>query len=81
MGSHVVHQQGTRSSPESDEMEVCTLYRQVLDGWNMRSAEAFAAPFTEGAEVIGFDGSQMMGVRRSPQRCGRFLPTMSPPPM
>jgi len=61
VGSHVVHQQGTRSSPESDEMEVCTLYRQVLDGWNMRSAEAFAAPFTEGAEVIGFDGSQMMG--------------------
>lgn len=45
------------SSP--DEMEVRKLYRQVLDGWNQHSADAFAAPFASDGEVIGFDGSQM----------------------
>jgi uncharacterized protein (TIGR02246 family) len=45
----------------SDETEVRALYHQVLDGWNKRSAEAFAAPFAEDGEVIGFDGSQYSG--------------------
>jgi uncharacterized protein (TIGR02246 family) len=45
----------------SDETEVRALYQQVLDGWNKRSAEAFAAPFAEDGEVIGFDGSQYSG--------------------
>ena len=33
----------------------------MLDGWNTRSAEAFAAPFAEDGESIGFDGSQLIG--------------------
>lgn len=53
------HQKQDASS--SGEIEVRTLYRQMLDGWNKRSAEAFAAPFAEDGEVIGFDGSQMVG--------------------
>ena len=47
------------SSP--DEREVRRLYRHVLDGWNQRSADAFAAPFAPDGQVIGFDGSQMTG--------------------
>ena len=45
----------------ADEQEVRLLYRRVLDGWNQQSAEAFAAPFADSGEVIGFDGSQMTG--------------------
>jgi uncharacterized protein (TIGR02246 family) len=42
-------------------MEVRALYQALLEGWNQRNAEAFAAPFAEEGEVIGFDGSQMSG--------------------
>jgi uncharacterized protein (TIGR02246 family) len=45
----------------SDESAIRALYRQLLASWNARDATAFAAPFTNDAEVIGFDGSQMTG--------------------
>jgi len=32
--------------PSPAEMEVHALYRQLLDGWNKRSADGFAALFT-----------------------------------
>ena len=50
-----------QDSPSPDESEVRELYWQMLDGWNKRSAEAFAAPFAEDGESIGFDGSQLIG--------------------
>src|SRR5215468_8950996 len=43
------------------ERDVCTLYQELLASWNARDAAKFAAPFTDDAEVIGFDGSQMTG--------------------
>ena len=50
-----------QDSPSPDEVEVRALYRQLLDSWNKRSADAFAALFDEDGESIGFDGSQMSG--------------------
>jgi uncharacterized protein (TIGR02246 family) len=50
-----------QDSPSPDEIEVRELYRQMLDGWNKRNADAFAAPFAEDGESIGFDGSQLVG--------------------
>ena len=58
MSGHTIRPQG---APSPDEMEVRTLYRELLDGWNQRNAEAFAAPFAEDGEAIGFDGSEMTG--------------------
>ena len=58
MSSHVFRQQ---DALPSDEIEVRTLYRQLLDGWNKRSADAFVTPFAPDGEVIGFDGSLMTG--------------------
>jgi len=48
-------------APSTDENVVRALYRQMLEGWNTRNPQAFAAPFAEDGEVIGFDGSQMSG--------------------
>jgi uncharacterized protein (TIGR02246 family) len=50
-----------QNSPSPDEVEVRELYRQILDGWNKRNAEAFAVPFAVDGESIGFDGSQLVG--------------------
>ena len=58
MSFHSVRQQDPSSF---DEMEVRTLYRHLLDGWNQHNADAFAAPFAPDGEVIGFDGSLMTG--------------------
>jgi uncharacterized protein (TIGR02246 family) len=56
-----VHPSRQHDAPSSDESEVRALYRQMLEGWNTRNAEAFAASFAADGEVIGFDGSQMTG--------------------
>jgi uncharacterized protein (TIGR02246 family) len=32
-----------------------------LEGWNRRDAAAFAAPFAEDGEVVGFDGTPIAG--------------------
>src|SRR5260370_30699145 len=50
-----------QDSPSPNEIEVCALYRQLLDGWNKRNANAFAALCIEDGDIVGFDGSQMTG--------------------
>jgi uncharacterized protein (TIGR02246 family) len=41
--------------------EVHSLYQQLIDAWNNCSAAGMAEQFTEEGELIGFDGSQVMG--------------------
>jgi uncharacterized protein (TIGR02246 family) len=55
----------------SDEIEA--LYRAILAGWNADDAEAFAAPFADDGEVIGFDGSEMAGRARIAEEVGRIM--------
>jgi uncharacterized protein (TIGR02246 family) len=38
-----------------------TLYSELIDAWNSRSADDFAALFTEDGNTVGFDGSQLNG--------------------
>ena len=40
---------------------VVTLYRQLLESWNTRNADTFAAAFTDEGSCVGFDGSTMNG--------------------
>jgi len=40
---------------------VRNLYAAILDGWNRADAEAFADPFADDGEVIGFDGTPIRG--------------------
>lgn len=42
-------------------LEVQTLYNQLLEAWNSRSARGMADLFAEDGESIGFDGSQSIG--------------------
>jgi uncharacterized protein (TIGR02246 family) len=47
--------------PATGEAEVRTRYRDLLDAWNRRDAEGFAAAFIASGSTIGFDGSQYDG--------------------
>ena len=42
-------------------MNQVTVYTRLLEAWNDRNAQAFAALFAEGGVAIGFDGSEMRG--------------------
>jgi uncharacterized protein (TIGR02246 family) len=35
----------------------------MIDGWNASSGDAFAAPYTDDSDFIGFDGTYMKGRR------------------
>jgi len=47
--------------PRFEETEVRALYRQILSGWNRRSADAIAQLFAEDGDAIGCDGSEFRG--------------------
>jgi uncharacterized protein (TIGR02246 family) len=44
-----------------EENKVRDIYKQLLEGWNNRDAEAMCEPFAEDGELIGYDGSQVSG--------------------
>ena len=46
---------------DDDRRQIEELYERILDGWNRRSAEDFAAGFAEAGSIVGFDGSQVDG--------------------
>ena len=50
-----------QDSPATDEIEVRTLYGQLLDSWNRRNAGDFAALCAEDGNLVGFDGSPLNG--------------------
>jgi uncharacterized protein (TIGR02246 family) len=46
---------------DTAESAVRDLYAAILAGWNRADAKAFADPFAEDGEVIGFDGTPVAG--------------------
>jgi uncharacterized protein (TIGR02246 family) len=45
----------------NDDSEIEALYHGLLDSWNRRDAEGYAALFDEDAHLVGFDGSMIDG--------------------
>jgi hypothetical protein len=45
----------TLNAHAADEVAVRDLYEQLMDAWNKGSGEAYAAPFAEDGDLIGFD--------------------------
>src|SRR5919109_888853 len=48
-------------SSADDEATIRSLYFQMIDGWNKGSGDAFAAPFAEDSDLVGFDGTHLKG--------------------
>lgn len=44
-----------------DESAIQSLLWQMIDGWNRGSGDAFATPFAEDADFVGFDGTYFKG--------------------
>lgn len=57
----MTHNSYTLSSAADDEAAIRNLYQQLVDGWNAASGDAFAAPFEEEGDLVGFDGTHFKG--------------------
>lgn len=57
----MIQQQAQSATTESDKKAIAALYQQIMDGWNIGSGAAFAAPFAEDADFVAFDGTYMRG--------------------
>lgn len=51
----------TLSSAAANEAAIRALYRQLMDGWNAGSGDAFASSFEEDGDLVGFDGTHLKG--------------------
>ncbi|WP_067931134.1 SgcJ/EcaC family oxidoreductase [Alicyclobacillus kakegawensis] len=45
----------------SNQSQVTSVYKQLLNAWNHQNARAMADLFADDGELIGFDGSQSVG--------------------
>jgi uncharacterized protein (TIGR02246 family) len=54
-------QSQTSKSFTDDKAPIYALYFQMIDGWNRGSSDAFAAPYTEDGDLVGFDGTHLKG--------------------
>src|SRR5919202_2228548 len=55
------HKSKTLDSKSDNEATIRSLYQKMIDGWNEGSGDAFAAPYSEDSDVVGFDGTYMKG--------------------
>jgi uncharacterized protein (TIGR02246 family) len=46
---------------DDERGHIVAAYRRLIEAWNTRNADAFAARFTGDGSSIGFDGSQLNG--------------------
>jgi uncharacterized protein (TIGR02246 family) len=58
---HNMIESPSSTSTTTDEVAIRSLYQQLMDGWNKGSGEAFAAPFADDGDLVGFDGTHLKG--------------------
>jgi uncharacterized protein (TIGR02246 family) len=47
----------------ADEDAIRAIHQRMIDAWNAGNAEAFAAPFTDEADFVAFEGTHLKGRR------------------
>jgi uncharacterized protein (TIGR02246 family) len=51
----------TRASNPADEDAIRAIHQRMIDAWNAGDGAAFAAPFTDGADFVVWDGTHLKG--------------------
>src|SRR5829696_2176912 len=59
--STTMHDEKSTVNHAADEEAARDLYRELMDGWNRGSGEAFAAVFAEDGDLVAFDGTHFEG--------------------
>ena len=53
----------TTTPPAADEDAIRAIHQRMIDAWNAGDAAAFAAPFTDDADFVAFEGTRLKGRR------------------
>jgi uncharacterized protein (TIGR02246 family) len=53
----------TTAQTNADENAVRAIHQRMIDAWNAGDAAAFAGPFTDDADFVGFEGTRLKGRR------------------
>ncbi len=56
-----MNSQAAQTITTADESAIRAFHRQMIDAWNRGSGEGFAAPFSETADFITFEGTHLKG--------------------
>lgn len=56
-----MNSQTAQTTTTADESAIRAFHRQMIDAWNRGSSEGFAAPFSETADFITFEGTHLKG--------------------
>src|SRR5919202_2840965 len=56
-----MNSQAAQTTTNTDESVIRAFLHQIIDAWNRGSGEAFAAPFSETADFITFEGTHLKG--------------------
>jgi len=56
-----MNSQTAQTTTTPDESAIRAFHRQMIDAWNRGSGEDFAAPFSETADFIAFEGTHLKG--------------------
>ena len=56
-----MNSQGTQLSTTNDESAISEIPLHLIDAWNNGSGSAFAAPFSENADFVVFEGTHLKG--------------------
>jgi uncharacterized protein (TIGR02246 family) len=56
-----ISQMKTGKPQPSDNLQISTLYNNLLDCWNHSNARGFADLFTNDGSIVGFDGTKANG--------------------
>jgi uncharacterized protein (TIGR02246 family) len=53
----------TTAQTNADENAIRAIHQRMIDAWNAGDAAAFAAPFTDDADFVAFEGTRLKGRR------------------
>lgn len=66
-------QPSRHSDGAAPDTEISALYHELLECWNRRSAQDYAALFAENGSIVGFDGSQVNGQAEIERHIGQVF--------
>jgi uncharacterized protein (TIGR02246 family) len=56
-----MNSQTAQTTTTADESVICAFHRQMIEAWNRGGGEGFAAPFSETADFLTFEGAHLKG--------------------
>ena len=68
----------TTTQTAADEDAIRAIHQRMIDAWNAGDGAAFAAPFTDEADFVAWEGTHLKGRQQSASFTQRIFDTVVP---